>query len=62
MKQSKCCTKCKCNNLKIVKAMPIQISSALIPKRIHPNYYICTNCGYSEIWFDENELNCLTDK
>ena len=63
MKISKYCCKCQSKDIRIVKALPIQIPTTIIGKRITPKYYICTKCGYCEIWFDNKEdLNYLSEK
>ncbi|MEG1004319.1 MAG: hypothetical protein RSF37_13035 [Clostridium sp.] len=55
MKKVMKCIKCNSVNVKVVKAIPVQIKKGFIPKLIKPNYYICSECGYAEIWIDSKE-------
>ncbi len=55
MKKETKCIKCNSEKIKLVKALPVQIQKGLIPKLINPKYYICTDCGYTEIWIESEE-------
>lgn len=56
------CIKCNSDKIKVVKALPVQMQKGLIPKFLNHNYYVCTECGYSEIWIEsKEELNYIVN-
>ena len=60
MKNEMKCIKCNSNKIKKVGARPVGMQKGLIPKLLYPKYYICLECGYTEIWVDsKEELNYL---
>ncbi|MGL5717678.1 MAG: hypothetical protein ACRCX2_31995 [Paraclostridium sp.] len=60
--KSKKCFKCNSDKISIVKSMPIQMQKGLMPKYLNPNYYICSDCGYTELWIDsKQELSYIKD-
>ncbi|MBY0756338.1 hypothetical protein K5V21_12855 [Clostridium sardiniense] len=52
MKNKGACVKCNSNNIKIISAVPIKITTS---KLIKPKYYLCNDCGYMEMWLDNNK-------
>ncbi|MEG2786916.1 MAG: hypothetical protein RR942_03760 [Romboutsia sp.] len=61
MKDTNICPKCNSRKIKKVKSLPFQIENGIIPKRLNPYYYICTKCGYAEIWIaDKDELEYIS--
>ncbi len=52
MKNKGACIKCNSDKLKIISAIPIEITPF---KLIKPKYYLCNNCGYMEMWLDNSK-------
>lgn len=69
MKNSKICPKCNSDEIIIVpgKRIPaengrnIMIGSSVFSSALFDRY-VCSDCGYSEEYFDENEIKKLKDK
>ncbi|MEG1312654.1 MAG: hypothetical protein RSD47_11725 [Romboutsia sp.] len=55
MKDTNICTKCNSRKIKKVKSLQLQMQKGGIPKYLNPYYYICTKCGYTEIWIEDKE-------
>ena len=55
MKKEMKCIKCDSDKIKVIKALPAQMQKGIVPKLLNPNYYICTECGYTEIWIESKE-------
>ncbi|MDU4938189.1 MAG: hypothetical protein E6X34_07010 [Clostridium sp.] len=49
------CLKCNSDKIKVVKAPPVQMQKGIMPKLLNPYYYICCECGYTEIWINSKE-------
>lgn len=64
MKNSLRCCKCGSKNIKKIKALPIQLRFGIVQtKYFSPNYYICCECGYSEIWGEtKDELEFIKNR
>ncbi|MCR6515077.1 hypothetical protein M4I33_09380 [Clostridium sp. LY3-2] len=55
MKNKMKCFKCDSTKVKKVKALPVKAREGFKTKLLNPNYYICLDCGYSEVWFESKE-------
>lgn len=55
MKNSKVCLKCNSEELKVISALPVQVYKGVLPHHLSPSYYVCTECGYTEVWMDSKE-------
>ena len=55
MKKEMICIKCSADKIKVIKALPSQMKRGFIPKLLNPNYYICSECGYIELWVDSDD-------
>ena len=61
MKNKKSCPKCNSKNISIITGLPIKLPKKTLTAT-NPKYYICTECGYCEIWFDkEKDLQYLKE-
>ncbi|MFR4995586.1 MAG: hypothetical protein ACLUDK_00045 [Clostridium paraputrificum] len=60
MKNEMKCLKCNSDEIKVIKAPTVQMQKGIMPKLLNPYYYICCECGYTEIWINsKEELNYL---
>ena len=60
MKKQKKCLKCSSEEIRVLRAKPIEMQKGLIPKLLNPYYHICLKCGYAETWIEsEAELDYI---